>query len=93
MSLTRSAVLAAAQDPHAGHHMSPPSPPAPAPAPPAAPADTLRVDGLDAPASTSVEEASRAQPGHVMDHGTYVHRDVGRDASPSPSPHPAEHHH
>jgi hypothetical protein len=94
MSLWRYVALAVAvsgspdQDPHAGHHPAPQAPPPSAPSSPGTPAGTLRQDELDAPAATSVEEARRAQPGHHMDHGSYVHQDVGRDAPP-----PAEEHH
>jgi hypothetical protein len=82
------------QDPHAGHHGMPvPSQAPPSASEPArAPAETLRPDALDAPAATSVAEAARAQPSHHMNHGTYVHQDVGREPQPTPSPTSHEEH-
>lgn len=74
-----------------GHSQSPMPPPSPEPASataaPGQPAATLRGDGLDGPAATSVQEAARAAAmaaaGHTMSHGTYRQMDAGR---PSPSP-------
>ena len=83
-----------------GHASTPASAPSPeaasAMATPGEPAATLRPDGLDGPAPTSVQEAARsagvAAAGHAMPHGTYRQVDAGRDAvrpAPSPSPSPA----
>lgn len=57
---------------------------------PGQPAATLSADPIDAPAPTSVMDASRsaemsqmmASGGHGMAHGVYVQQDVGRDSSP-----------
>ena len=71
----------------AGMTMPPPRPePQSATATPGQPAATLRVDDIDRPAPSAVEEAARsaamaaemAGGGHGMSHGTYQHIDAGR---------------
>ena len=70
-----------------GMAMPPPRPePQSATAAPGQPAATLRVDDIDRPSPSAVEEAARsaamaaemAGGGHGMSHGTYQHIDAGR---------------
>jgi hypothetical protein len=77
---------------HSGHSQ-PAQPAAPAPEPeapsPGQPAETLSPDALDSPATTSVQDAQRAQAmaqggSHAGHAGTYTHVDVGRSGEQAP---------